>query len=255
MFVGGIHAEFPVIFDTLDFVCRYLPLPFLKHVFRFRKYIWDYATRAIDNSKNQDDNTKNIFSTIIAESQKEDALLTDRQVKFEAGNLIVAGSDTTAVTLTYLIWAVLKNRDLQQDLEGEVKAVKEGFTDTDLEALPLLNATIEEALRLYGAAPSSLPRQTPPNGATLCGYKLPGSITVCTQAYTIHRDPALYSDPEKCISPSTTFLFSSANEKPPGSIPLASSTQKSSRQTLQQHSMLSAPAQGSVLGFTLRGQS
>jgi len=81
---------------------------------------------------------------------------------------------------------------LRRELENEVRGLKPDFADADLEALALLNAVIEETLRLYGAAPASLPRQTPASGATLCGYFVPGGTTVDTQAYTIHRDASLF---------------------------------------------------------------
>lgn len=38
---------------------------------------------------------------------------------------------------------------------------------------PLLNAVIMEALRLYGAAPGGLPRDTPESGAMSSGYFIP----------------------------------------------------------------------------------
>lgn len=76
-------------------------------------------------------------------------------------------------------------------------ALPEDFTETDLEALPLLNAVIEEALRLYGAAPGSLPRVVPRGGAALGGYFIPEGTTVCTQAFTLHRDSNLFPNPEK----------------------------------------------------------
>jgi cytochrome P450 len=117
-----------------------------------------------------------VFSTILAEAEKEGATLTSTQVNLEAGNLIVASSDTTAITLTYLIWAVLKRLELRNALEDEVRGLKPEFTEFDLEVLPLLNAVIEETLRLYGAAPASLPRMAPFEGTKLGGYFMPGEL-------------------------------------------------------------------------------
>lgn len=98
--------------------------------------------------------------------------------------------------MTYLIWSVLRQPQLQIDLEEEVAALSADFTEAQLEALPLLNATIEETLRLYGAAPGALPRMVPPGGATLGGYYIPPGITVATQAFSLHRDEELFPRPD-----------------------------------------------------------
>jgi cytochrome P450 len=195
--MSGIQTELPL----LRF-CKYLPIPSIQRLFTADDYLLDYGTRAISNAKGQEGHTSNVFSTILAESEKDGSALSSMDVNLEAGNFIVAGSDTTAITLTYLIWAVLKQPTLQRALESEVHGLAPGFTDADLEALPLLNAVIEETLRLYGAAPASLPRTTPAAGATLNGYLIPGGTTVSTQAYTIHRDSTLFPNPDAyAISP------------------------------------------------------
>lgn len=116
-------------------------------------------------------------------------------VKQEASNLIVAGSDTTGVTLTYLTWAVLQRPKLQAEIEEEVASLNGNITDAEVEKLPLLNATIEETLRLYGAAPGGLPRIVPKGGSTLDGYYIPAGVTVTTQAWSMHRDENNFRDP------------------------------------------------------------
>ena len=63
----------------------------------------------------------NLFGQMLAASDDyEKATITDKDVQDEAGNLIVAGSDTTAITLTYLVWAVLKQPALQSRLEEKL---------------------------------------------------------------------------------------------------------------------------------------
>lgn len=181
----------------MHLICKYLPIPSLRRLFRANDYLLEYGTRAVENGKSLNSNTSNVFSTILAEAEEEGATLTNMQVNLEAGNLIVAGSDTTAITLTYLIWAVLKRPELRNALEEELRDLKPEFTEIDLEALPLLNAVIEETLRLYGAAPASLPRMVPSGGTKLGKYFMPGGTTLCTQAYTIHRDASLFTEPDK----------------------------------------------------------
>ena len=153
---------------------------------------------AVVNAQSRNLSKANLFSKIIAESQKEGAnSLTEYEVAFEAGGFIVAGSGTTAVSLTYLVWAVLNDPDVQTRLEDEVAQLQLGFDDHQLEKLPFLNAVIDETLRLYGAAPGSLPRQPPKGGAWLEGYFVPEGTTVSSQSYTLHRDGSIYPDPDR----------------------------------------------------------
>ncbi|KAK6075588.1 cytochrome P450 [Seiridium cupressi] len=71
----------------------------------------------------------NMFSSVVAENEKENATLADYQVAFEAAGFIVAGPGTTAVTFTYIIGAVLSNRAMQAKLEAEVEALPEPYTE------------------------------------------------------------------------------------------------------------------------------
>ena len=120
-------------------------------------------------------------------------------MQLEATALIVAGTDTTAVTLTYLVWAVLSSAAVHKALNEELEGLTEGYTDADLEALSYLTAVIDETLRLYGAAPGGLPRTVPEGGRILNGYFFPEGSTVTTQAYTLHRDPSLFPNPDRCV--------------------------------------------------------
>jgi cytochrome P450 len=96
---------------------------------------------------------------MLAEADGQDmTTLSISTVRAEAGNLILAGLATTAATLTYLIWAILKQPQLQADLERETSELGHELTLEKLKNAPLLNSVIEETLRLYGAAPFSLPR-------------------------------------------------------------------------------------------------
>ncbi|KAJ5717380.1 sterigmatocystin biosynthesis P450 monooxygenase [Penicillium malachiteum] len=86
---------------------------------------------------------------------------------------------------------------MRSDLEAELSTLGETWNESQLEALPLLNAVITETLRLYGAAPGFLPRTVPEGGVSLSGYYIPAGMTVGTQSWTTHRDPPLFPDPEK----------------------------------------------------------
>lgn len=158
--------------------------------------VYEYGAVAIQNMRSGQGNNMNLFGQMLAACDNyEKAALPDQAVREEAGNLIVAGSDTTAVTLTYIIWAVLKDSALQARLEEEVAGLSDQLDMTDLETSPLLNSVIEETLRLYGAAPGALPRDVPSQGMIVGGHQLPAGTEVSTQAYTLHRDSRIFQEP------------------------------------------------------------
>ncbi|KAH8680004.1 cytochrome P450 [Tricladium varicosporioides] len=205
--VGGALAEFSWIRPILNRI----PLKRIHHLVTADNRVQEYGRVAVINAKESNLTKANVFSKIIAENEKDG--LTDYQVAYEAGGFIVAGSGTTAITLTYLVWAVLNDYQVQRQLEEEVAKLELGFTDSKLGNLPYLNATIEETLRLYGAAPGSLPRRPPKGGAILGGYFIPEGTTVSSQAYTLHRDGNVYPNPE-IFNPSRFIAPNGAYEAP-----------------------------------------
>ncbi|KAJ6120464.1 hypothetical protein N7523_004744 [Penicillium sp. IBT 18751x] len=190
---SGIGSELPI----LRMIGPYIPLQSFRDMFRTDEYLLKYSQRAVTNSRKNSESCRNIFSGLVYETERDRSALSDMEVAIEAGNLIIAGSDTTAVTLTYLIWAILSQPSLRLQIEEELISLRDEYNEADLESLPILNATITETLRLYGAAPGSLPRTVPEGGVTLAGFYIPAGITVSTQSYTIHRDPMLFPNPDK----------------------------------------------------------
>ncbi|GJC84894.1 putative sterigmatocystin biosynthesis P450 monooxygenase STCB [Colletotrichum liriopes] len=188
---GTLKTELPVLY----YLSHLLPVKSIQTILRAQETINVHASKAVTNLR-RDGHSANLFGNMLAESESGEKVdLTDEDIKSESADFILAGSDTTSITLTYLVWAVLKRPDLQDRLEKEVTSVGEEFDDAALEKLPLLNAVIDETLRLYGAAPGNLPRTVPPNGTTIAGFFIPEGISVETQAFTLHRHPDVYTDP------------------------------------------------------------
>ncbi|KAK7442370.1 cytochrome P450 [Colletotrichum acutatum] len=188
------RREVPLLF----YLAQFLPFQYPKQLANAGQIIGEYANMAT-SSHQGNGHSANLFSNMQAASdEKIEYNLTPEKLKSEATNLIVAGSDTTSITLTYLIWVVLKRPALRQSLEVELDNLRDDeLNDTALEILPLLNAIIEETLRVYGAVAGNLPRSVPPGGVRLGTYFIPGGTIVETQAYTLHRNPEVFSHPER----------------------------------------------------------
>lgn len=188
-----MYYYMPVLYEVLSRI----PVPALTDFFNAWRALLDIASIAYKNSLSNA-SKKNIFSEILAKAENDpEGRLTPMQVTVEAGGLIIAGSDTTSESLTYLIWAALKRPEVQQALQDELLAYDLELRDAELEKLPVLNAVIKETLRLYSAVPMPQPRVVPKGGVTLEGQFLPEGTVVNTTPYVSHRDPAVFPNPEK----------------------------------------------------------
>jgi cytochrome P450 len=109
---------------------------------------------------------------------EKDQMIPDHVVLNEATNVIVAGTDTTALTLTYLVYAVLKHDDVKNRLLEELQTCPPAPKWGDLEKLPYLHNVIYETFRLYPIIPGTLPRIVPVGGEKLGRYIIPAGTQV-----------------------------------------------------------------------------
>lgn len=188
---NGFAYSFPYVYHVL----KWLPIPSLQKAWAGNPVLIERSKRAVENTKGVAQKY-NIFAKVLAEAEKDDPTLSDFEIALNAGVLVFAGTDTTATCLTYLVYAVLSDPSLRQELEKEVAQLQPPYTDEKAETLPILNAVVKETLRLYGAAPNPLPRYVPREGASFGGYYFPPGTTVATQAWTLHRNPAVFKNPE-----------------------------------------------------------
>lgn len=198
-----LRSEIPLAYNIL----RYIPLKRIRQIVTADDVVSSHGARAVQKMRSNGGNLHNLFGQILLASDKQEkAILTDANVCAEARSFIIAGSDTTAITLTYLVWAVLKQPILQQRLEEEVASLSEELNLDELADAPLMNSVIAESLRLYGAAPGAQPRVVPSTGLTVNGHHIPGGVVVTTHAYNTHRDPQIFSDPFRCVRISQSLI-------------------------------------------------
>lgn len=147
--------------------------------------------------ENGAENVKQTFFTTLFKAQENGTNISHKQLISDGQSFIIAGSDTTANTLTYLVWVLSKNHALRDELVAELRALPSDYVDADLRKCDLLNRIIKETLRLHTVVPEGMPRIVPPSGANLCGFHLDAGTVVSSQSYTMHRDPAVYTSPEE----------------------------------------------------------
>ncbi|KAK7740019.1 hypothetical protein SLS62_011162 [Diatrype stigma] len=187
-------------FPFIRYISGYVNLPVISAAFEASKRAGTYARQSLQRHRdlvsNDPDNVKpTLFSHMYKAEDKQ--ALSMEEIVGNARSYIIAGSDTTSNSLTYLVWAVCRHPEIKKQLLEELSTLPEDFTDGDVKALPYLKRVIDETLRLYSAAPGALPRVVPEGGASFGKHWLPGGTVVSTQAYSLHRDPVAFPDAEK----------------------------------------------------------
>ncbi|RCI08946.1 hypothetical protein L249_5130 [Ophiocordyceps polyrhachis-furcata BCC 54312] len=193
MWMAALRSAFP----RLTAWSRIIPLPLLSRAKEATKTLAHLAEAGLARHKRLVDGgspPQTVFTNLYrAQESKE---LSPTQVHNQAELYFIAGSDTTAGTLTFLIWAICRRPHIQTALVADLRTLPaEGFDDAQIRQLPYLDRLIQEGLRLYGAVQTSLPRYVPAGGADLGGYWFPEGTKVHGQAYSLHRDPGVFTNP------------------------------------------------------------
>ncbi|GKZ32115.1 hypothetical protein AbraIFM66950_001254 [Aspergillus brasiliensis] len=121
------------------------------------------------------------------------------EIEAEAGLLLDAGSDTTAIALTNVMYYLIKNPHALEKLREEVSDAlldNEVAPYAKVRNLPYLKACLEESLRLSPPVSRGLERKTPPEGMYILGERIPGNTTISVPTYAVHRDPDIFPDSE-----------------------------------------------------------
>jgi len=128
--------------------------------------------------------------------------LTDSELAEESMGGMFGGSGTTANTFAYLLWGTLRQPEIVRRLKTELK---DAFPDdakipeaAQCGKLPLLQAVINETLRLYPTIIASLPRSAV-RETVVAGITIPKGAVVGTQNYTIHRNEEAFPNAEDFV--------------------------------------------------------
>jgi cytochrome P450 len=109
---------------------------------------------------------------------------------------IVAGHETTALTLSWALYLMGFDQAVQQKARAEAQTVLQGraATGADVENLPYIRQIIDEALRLY--PPAGVISRTAQRNDTLCGREVRPGDTVMVPIYALGRHQQLWDQPD-----------------------------------------------------------
>ena len=108
--------------------------------------------------------------------------ITSSELDNQASILILAGSETTSVTLTYITYFLTQHPEVLEKLRAELQENFKTESDIDLlsvNRLQYLQAVVQESLRCRPPITNGFPRQVPKDGAMVDGNFLPNGVRQC----------------------------------------------------------------------------
>jgi cytochrome P450 len=139
--------------------------------------------------------TGDLLSMLLHTRDEDGSRMSDQQIRDEAITLMLAGHETTAITLTFCWDLLSRNPEAEQALHQELDSVLGGREPTveDLPALPFTEGVVKESLRLFPPV-WSLSREAVA-ADEVAGWHIPAGAMVWMNQWTVHRDPRFYEEP------------------------------------------------------------
>ncbi|KAK2616586.1 hypothetical protein QQS21_000409 [Conoideocrella luteorostrata] len=159
-----------------------------------QKYTMDLVQKRLSNQSDRPD-----FLSKIIEA-RETAHIPDVAIAAHSSDFVIAGSETTATTLTCMTYYLLNHPHIMRRLQSEVRQAfpsYEKINATSAQSLKYLKAVAQEAMRMYPPLPFALPRVVPNEGATVDGHLLPGGTIVSTSPFAASMSSANFKEPWK----------------------------------------------------------
>jgi len=141
-----------------------------------------------------DDGPMDFLSVLIR--ARDDGVESAEQLRDEMMTMLLAGHDTTALTLTYTWFLLSEHPEVEQRVHEELDEVV-GDDRPGMEhvrELEYLEWVIQESMRLY--PPVYVMFREPTEDVTLSGYPIDSGQTLMLPQWGVHRSERFYDDPE-----------------------------------------------------------
>jgi len=138
-----------------------------------------------------------VLSMLLSARYEDGQPLPDTVIRDEMYTLMLAGHETTAATMAWVINRLLTHPDVMERSRAEVVSVSNGapLDASHVGKLKYVEAVINETMRLDPVVPNigrSLKR-----AMTIASRELPAGVTIAPCIYLVHRRPELWPNPDQ----------------------------------------------------------
>ncbi|KAF7596079.1 hypothetical protein BBP40_003341 [Aspergillus hancockii] len=163
-----------------------------------KKYIEDIRAGIREGKLSAKDREKSIFHYLLMGDIPESERSLSR-LQAESMVILLAGTFTTSLTLTMIMYHVLSEPRIEKRLREELNEVMACYPTrnprwVDLEQIPYLEGCIKEGLRLYSIV-GNLPRCSPDAAIQYKDWTIPPNTPVGISINYVTTDPSVFHEP------------------------------------------------------------
>ncbi|THW34272.1 cytochrome protein [Aureobasidium pullulans] len=163
------------------------------------QFVQEQITDRLANPKpiKSADRSEDFLGEVLRLREEQPDAFTFEHVFTTCMTNIGAGSDTTSISLSSIIYFLINSPTALQKLRAEIEeklptARTRNQTYQEVQKLPYLQACIKEALRMHPATGLPLSRIVPDGGTTVAGMYLPQGSVVGVNTWIAHRNQTVF---------------------------------------------------------------
>ncbi|MBE9135663.1 cytochrome P450 [Nodosilinea sp. LEGE 07088] len=195
--LDAILIHFSNQLSTLFLLPEWIPtlgkLRFWRQLRQMDKAIYEI----IHQRRETQQENRDLLTMLLQAKDESGEQMSNKEIRDEVATLIMAGHETTALTLTWTWMLLGQNPQVELKLVEEIQAVLKGRSPTvnDIAQLHYANWIIKESMRLYPPAWGTS-RQVV-KSLQIGGYVLKPGVTVFLSQWLMHRDSRFFEHPEQ----------------------------------------------------------
>lgn len=169
---------------------------------RQRLEFFKLITKKVEERIEQGTSRPDFMSHILKHNGVEDKAMNKAEMIANSAQLMVAGSETTATTLSGATWLLLKSPEAFKKLAKEVRSrfkSQEEITIEEVNKLEYLIVVLQEALRYYPPVSTGFPRVVPAGGGSISGHYLPAGTSVYVSQHAANHSERNFADPDAYV--------------------------------------------------------
>ncbi|MGB3614403.1 MAG: cytochrome P450 [Elainellaceae cyanobacterium] len=140
---------------------------------------------------------KDDILTMLLQAKDESGQgMSDEELHDELVTLLLAGHETTASALVWMLYWIHYLPEVQQKLRAELAELGNDPDPMAIAKLPYLTAVCQEALRIYPITPTTFVRVLR-QPMTLAGYSFDEGTALMPATYILHQNPEVYPEPKQ----------------------------------------------------------